>query len=56
MLEIPMVDVITDGIRLEGRGVDPDIVVKPAYDDNGRDLQLEKALEVVAKQIEQKKA
>ena len=56
MLEIPIVDVIADGVRLEGKGVSPDIEVKPEFDENGKDLQLAKALEVVFGQIALKKA
>ena len=56
MIEIPIVDVIADGVRLEGKGVSPDIEVKPEYDENGKDLQLAKALEVVFGQIALKKA
>ena len=56
MIEIPIVDVIADGVRLEGKGVSPDIEVKPEFDENGKDLQLAKALEVVLGQIALKKA
>jgi carboxyl-terminal processing protease len=47
-LEIPMTDVITDGVRLEGRGVDPDVRVPQEFDAEGHDLFIEKALEVLA--------
>lgn len=49
MLEIPMVEVMTDGTRLEGKGVAPDVEVPLEYDDDGRDLFLAKALEIAAK-------
>jgi len=44
-LEIPMVDVITDGFRIEGVGVSPDIAVPREFDDSGKDLVLERALQ-----------
>ncbi len=43
-LEIPIVDIKTDGERLEGRGVDPDIKVPAEFDDSGKDLVLDAAL------------
>lgn len=48
-LEIPMVDVIVDGVRLEGVGVSPDIKIDPEYDRDGNDLVLKKALEQLSK-------
>lgn len=48
-LEIPMVDVISDGVRLEGHGVQPDVPVAQEFDASGKDLYLEKALEILAK-------
>jgi carboxyl-terminal processing protease len=56
MLEIPMVDVIADGVRLEGKGVSPDIEVRPEFDEAGKDLHLAKGLEVVVRQIGERKA
>jgi carboxyl-terminal processing protease len=56
MLEIPMVDVLADGVRIEGKGVSPDVEVKPEFDETGKDLHLAKALEVVLGQIALKKA
>lgn len=56
MLEIPMVDVVTDGNRLEGKGVSPDIEVKPEFDAAGKDRILEKGLEVVIGKIALAKA
>jgi len=46
-IEIPMTDVLTDGIRLEGKGVDPDIAVAKEFDADGKDLFLAKALEIM---------
>jgi carboxyl-terminal processing protease len=51
LLEIPMVDVIADGERLEGKGVRPHVEVSTELDENGKDLQLAKALEVVIDKI-----
>jgi len=45
VLEIPSVDVICDGARLEGVGVSPDISVTKEYDANGKDLYLARALD-----------
>jgi carboxyl-terminal processing protease len=43
-LEIPMTEVKLDGVRLEGRGVDPDVEVPRESDASGRDLILEAAM------------
>jgi carboxyl-terminal processing protease len=43
-LEIPFVDVLADGIRLEGKGVAPDIAVPVEFDSQGLDLDLKAAL------------
>lgn len=43
-LEIPTVEVYTDGVRLEGKGVAPDIAVAKEFDDSGKDLYIEAAL------------
>lgn len=45
-VEIPMVDVKVDGIRLEKNPVQADVQVSPEFDASGKDLYLEKALEV----------
>lgn len=45
VLEIPMVNVIVDGVKLEGVGVAPDVKVDPEYDAEGKDLVIQKALE-----------
>lgn len=47
-LEIPMVDYVVKGVRLEGRGAIPDVPVSPMTGADGRDLALEKALEIAA--------
>jgi len=47
-LEVPMVDVIVDGQRLEGVGVEPDIAVGKEIDADGKDLFLEAALKHLA--------
>jgi len=44
-LEIPMVDLTVDGVRLEGRGASPDITVEPEFDSDGHDLVLQRAVE-----------
>lgn len=43
-IEIPVVDVIVQGIRLENRGVAPDILVPAESDEGGNDLDLRTAL------------
>lgn len=47
-LEIPMVDVIADGVRLEGKGVEPDVALPVEIAPDGRDLFLERSLAVLA--------
>lgn len=44
-LELPAMDVETDGIRLEGKGVAPDVVLPVEIDANGKDLFLAAALD-----------
>lgn len=46
-IEIPMTDVLTDGVRLEGRGVSPNIAVPQEFDAEGHDLFLAKALDIL---------
>lgn len=55
-LEIPIVDVIADGVRIEGAGVSPDIAVPKEFDADGKDLSLAKAEEVLVKAIAAKGA
>lgn len=50
-LEVPMVDVVVDGKRLEGVGVEPDIAVAAEQDVDGKDLYLEAALGHLTKVI-----
>ncbi len=53
-LEIPMVDVIVDGYRIERKGVDPDVKIVPEIDGQGHDRQLEGALKILTPQIAKK--
>ena len=49
LLYLAVADVLVDGERLEGRGVEPNVVVKDALPyAAGKDVQLEKALSLVA--------
>jgi len=48
-LEIPMVDVKANGVRLEKVGVSPDVPVLKELNDNGNDLYIEEALKVLSK-------
>jgi len=43
--------VLPNGQILEGNGLKPDIEIKNKEDDSTKDLQLEKALEVIKKEI-----
>ena len=52
ILEIPMVDVIVDGVRLEGVGVEPHVAVIDEFDADGNDLFLARALEILSSQTE----
>ncbi len=51
ILEIPMVDVVADGVRLEGVGVSPDVEVKPEFDASGVDRVLQKGIEVLLQKV-----
>jgi carboxyl-terminal processing protease len=55
-LEIPMVDVKANGVRLEKVGVAPDIAVPQEFDASGKDLYVEEAIKVLSKQITARKA
>lgn len=55
-LEIPMVDVKADGVRLEKVGVAPDIAVPNEFDASGKDMYVEEALKVLSKQVAARKA
>lgn len=48
VFEIPMVDLYVDGLRLEGKGVDPDFLVLDQPGAEGSDPFVEKALQVLA--------
>ncbi len=48
-LEIPMVDLSMEDIRLEDTGVDPHIALPKEYGDDGTDLYLKRALEELSK-------
>lgn len=48
-LEIPMVDVKADGVRLEKVGVAPDVAVSKEFDDAGKDQYLAEALKILSK-------
>ena len=53
LLYLAVVDVLFDGIRLEGKGIEPDIEVKfPLEYAQGKDPQKEKAIEVVLGEME----
>ena len=52
ILEIPMIDVIVDGVRLEGVGVEPHVAVIDEFDADGNDLFLARALEILSSQTE----
>lgn len=47
-LAIPLVEVLTDGERIEGKGVTPDIAVTKEFDAEGKDLYVERALEFLS--------
>jgi carboxyl-terminal processing protease len=55
-LEIPMVDVIVDGQRIESAGVSPDISLPREYDEMGKDLYVQEALKVLEERISRKRA
>jgi carboxyl-terminal processing protease len=55
-LEIPMVDVKTNGVRLEKVGVSPDVRVPAEFDSSGSDLYIEEAIKVLGKQVAAKRA
>ena len=43
-LELPMVDVSIDGVRLEKNGVQPDIQVQDGFDKDGKDVVIDRAV------------
>ena len=54
-IEIPMVDVKVDGHRLEKNPVQADVQVASEFDDQGRDMFLEKALEIAVEKASAKR-
>ena len=50
-LEVPIVDVYTNGVRLEGRGVVPDVQVPQEFDSAGNDLVTRKAVEFLLSKV-----
>ena len=52
ILEIPMVDLLVDGVRLEGVGVEPDFFVFEEFGPDGEDLFIKQAVEALAFQTE----
>lgn len=50
-IEIPIVEVYADGIRLEGKGVAPDVPVAKEFDASGKDLYVAAALQVLSKEL-----
>lgn len=49
IIEIPSVEVVTDGVTLEGKGVSPDIPIAREFDESGKDLYLAEALAFLTK-------
>lgn len=50
-LEIPIVDVIVDGVRIEGKGVEPDVKLPKEFDEAGNDLHIKAAIEVLERKL-----
>ncbi|RYG41629.1 PDZ domain-containing protein [bacterium] len=50
-IEIPMVDVAVQGVRLEGKGVSPDVRVSQTPSADGKDATVEKAVEILLKKV-----
>jgi carboxyl-terminal processing protease len=48
-LEIPVVDVSIDGVRLEKNGVQPDIMVPDGFDKAGKDVVIERAVQFLTR-------
>jgi carboxyl-terminal processing protease len=49
IIEIPSVEVVTDGVTLEGKGVTPHITIAKEFDANGKDLYITEALAFLTK-------
>ena len=50
-VEIPIVEVFANGVRLEGKGVAPDVQVREEFDSSGKDLDLDSALKVLNRRL-----
>jgi carboxyl-terminal processing protease len=50
-LELPLMELYIDGVRLEAKGVAPDVEVPQEFDKNGRDLILDAGERVLEKQV-----
>ncbi|HLK16919.1 MAG TPA: S41 family peptidase [Fimbriimonadaceae bacterium] len=48
-LELPAVDVVIDGVRLEKNGVQPDIKVEDGFDKDGKDVVIERAVQFLSR-------
>ena len=49
ILQVPVVNVLLDGKRFEGVGIEPDIVIADEFGPNGEDLYIKKALDVLSR-------
>lgn len=47
ILQVPVVDVLLDGTRLEGVGVKPDVDLREEFGPNGEDLYIREALKIL---------
>lgn len=56
VLTVPRADLLVDGVRLEGFGVEPNYSVEPRVGPNGEDLVLERAKQVLVGTIELRSA
>lgn len=50
-LEIPIVDVIVDGVRIEGKGVEPDVKLPRESDEAGNDLHIQAAMDLLGRKL-----
>lgn len=55
-LEVPLVDVVTNGVRLEHNGVKPDIEVPVEIGPDGDDLVIKRAIDYLEKTVSKKAA
>jgi carboxyl-terminal processing protease len=49
ILELPMVDVLIDGVRLEKNGVQPNIKVSDGFDKDGNDVVIDRAVKFLTR-------